>query len=93
MKISWNISANVLRCYELRALNVENKVVEIEILLEKKEKKASDPYHTAQPITLAAFPPWGSSPGAGCMGLALVGEITVKVLKQKRIFNLFSDTF
>tara|TARA_R110002124_G_scaffold63248_1_gene172578 strand:+ start:540 stop:653 length:114 start_codon:yes stop_codon:yes gene_type:complete len=27
------------------------------------------------------------------MGLALAGKITVKVWKEKRIFNLFSDCF
>jgi hypothetical protein len=28
---------------------------------------AGDLHHTAQPSTLAAFRPWGSSTGAGCV--------------------------
>jgi len=33
------------------------------------EMKSERTYRTAQPPTLAAFPPWGSSEGAGRMSL------------------------
>jgi len=38
----------------------------------KKENKKGQAIHITplRPVTLAAFPPWGSSPGAGCMRLA-----------------------
>jgi len=34
-----------------------------------RKKKGEKSHLTAQPFTLAAFPPWGSSKGAGCMTL------------------------
>jgi len=34
-----------------------------------KKKRGEKPYRSAQPSTLAAFPPWGSSTGAGRMAL------------------------
>lgn len=39
--------------------------------------------------TLAAFPPWGSSSGAGCMGLALVGKCKANypIIKGLGIFS------
>ena len=36
-----------------------------------KQKRASYLNHSAQPSTLAAFPPWGNSRGATCLRLAL----------------------
>ena len=33
------------------------------------KKRGEKPYRSAQPSTLAAFPPWGSSTGAGRMAL------------------------
>ncbi len=41
---------------------------------------ASYLYHTAQPPTLAAFRPWGSSAGAGCIRLAAA---KIKQMHQK----------
>jgi hypothetical protein len=34
-------------------------------VVDNSKKKAGDLHHTAQPPTLAAFRPWGSSAGAG----------------------------
>jgi hypothetical protein len=34
-------------------------------MLDVNKKKAGDLHRTAQPLTLAAFRPWGSSAGAG----------------------------
>ena len=34
-----------------------------------KKKRGEKPYRSAQLSTLAAFPPWGSSTGAGRMAL------------------------
>lgn len=42
---------------------------------------AGDLHHTAQPSTLAAFRPWGSSTGAGCVRPAgcKTNEIVLKI--------------
>jgi len=43
--------------------------IELKNNLSGGKKRGEKPLRTAQPSTLAAFPPWGSSTGAGRMAL------------------------
>ncbi len=45
---------------------------------------AGDLHHTAQPPTLAAFRPWGSSTGAGRIRLAAAKIGSSNKIKQKK---------
>ncbi len=60
-----------------------------------REKKTRQAIHITplRPVTLAAFPPWGSSPGAGCMGLALSGQNYDKLAKPKNFPSFFKQAF
>ena len=45
----------------------------------RNKKRASYLNHSAQPSTLAAFPPWGNSRGATCLRLAPHKDTTLSV--------------
>jgi len=38
-----------------------------------------------RPNTLAAFPPWGDSKGAGCVGLAVANLQRISCLRNKKL--------
>lgn len=59
----------------------------------KKGKEIRQAIHITplRPITLAAFPPWGSSSGAGCMGLALLPAKIRAPLEMKKFLEVLFD--
>jgi hypothetical protein len=66
----------------------------IKITFDILRKKGQAIYITPlRPSTLAAFPPWGSSIGAGCIGLTLAANIQPSFFFTIIFVSIFSLIF